>query len=60
MRVVKLTTRGRFGERMMGRIKAGHMLMMELPMYIDRAISSRLDFHPEIDEISASQVDPEK
>ena len=50
MRLVEQTMRGRFGERFMGRNKAGHMLMMELPMFIDRAISSRLDLRSKIGE----------
>ena len=44
MRIVEQTRRGRFGERLMGRTKAGQILMMELPMFIDRAVSSRIEF----------------
>lgn len=43
LRMVEQTTRSRFGERLMGRTKASHMLMMELPMFIDRALSSRIE-----------------
>lgn len=57
MRVVKQITRGRFGERMMGRSKAGHMLIMELPHLIDRAISSRMDFRPSIEDDGAVEAD---
>ncbi|WP_375186544.1 toll/interleukin-1 receptor domain-containing protein [Sphingobium yanoikuyae] len=53
MRVVEQTTRGRFGERLMGRTKAGQMLMMDLPMFVDRAVSSRIDFRMKTGEISA-------
>jgi hypothetical protein len=44
MRIVKQTMRGRFVERLMGRTKAGEMLMMEMPTLIDRAVSSRIEF----------------
>ena len=43
MRLVKVTTRGPFGDRMMGKSKSGHMLMMELPHFVDRAISMRIE-----------------
>lgn len=43
MRLVKHTVRGPFGERMLGRSKSGHFLLMELPHLIDRAVSSSLD-----------------
>lgn len=52
MRVVEQTTRGRFGERFMGRTKAGHMLLMELPMLIDQAVSSRINLRMKVGEIS--------
>jgi hypothetical protein len=52
MRLVEQTMRGRFGERFMGRSKAGHILMMELPMLIDRAVSSRIEFRAKIGENS--------
>ena len=55
MRVVKQTTRGQFGERMMNRSKAGHLLMMELPMFIDRAVSLKLNFRPDVDEIASQK-----
>jgi len=42
MRVVKQTTRGPITERLLGSSKSGHILMMELPRLIDRAISQRL------------------
>lgn len=57
MRVAKQSKRGRFGERLMGRSKAGHMLMMELPMYIDRAVSSRIDFRSNIEESNSDESD---
>ncbi len=57
MRVVKHTTRGRFGERMMGRSKAAHMLMMELPMFVDRAISFKTEFRSELDDIEGGKSD---
>lgn len=53
MRVVEQTTRGRFGERFMGRAKAGQLLMMELPRLIDRAVSSRIEFRTKVGEIGA-------
>jgi len=53
MRLVKQTMRGRFGERFMGRSKADDVLMMELPMFIDRVVSSRIEFRTKIAEISA-------
>jgi hypothetical protein len=43
MRVVKQTTRGPFSERLLGRSKSGHILMMELPHFVDRAISLRIE-----------------
>ncbi len=43
MRVVKQTTRGPFGERLFRRSKSGHMLLMELPHFVDRAISLRIE-----------------
>ena len=43
MRVVKQSTRGPFSERLIGRSKSSHMLMMELPHIVDRAISLRLE-----------------
>ncbi|KUR75192.1 toll/interleukin-1 receptor domain-containing protein [Novosphingobium sp. Fuku2-ISO-50] len=52
IRLAEQTSRGRFGERLMGRSKAGHMLMMELPMFIDRAVSSRMDFRAKVGEMS--------
>lgn len=53
MRLVDQTARGRIGDRFLGRTKAGQMLMMEMPMYIDRAISSRIEFRTKIGEINA-------
>ncbi|XDA96838.1 toll/interleukin-1 receptor domain-containing protein [Sulfitobacter sp. LCG007] len=41
--VVKMTTRGPWVERMMGRSKSGHILMMELPLFIDRAIAQKVE-----------------
>jgi len=41
--VVKMTTRGPWGERMMGRSKSDHILIMELPHFIDRAISQKVE-----------------
>lgn len=43
MSLATLTNRGPLGELMMGRTKSDKMLMMELPHYIDRALSIRLD-----------------
>lgn len=43
MRIVKYTTRGPFGQKMMNRGKSGHMMMMELPHLVDRAISFRIN-----------------
>lgn len=43
MRLVKQTTRGPFSERLIGRNKSNHMLMMELPHFVDRAIALRAD-----------------
>ncbi|MFG1395074.1 hypothetical protein, partial [Xanthobacter agilis] len=42
MAVVKMTTRGPWGERMMERSKSGHILIMELPHLIERAISQKV------------------
>lgn len=49
MRLVKVTTRGPFGDRMMGKSKSGHMLMMELPHFVDRAISMRIEARQIVD-----------
>jgi hypothetical protein len=38
MRLVKETTRGPYSEKFMGRSKSTHMLMMELPHLIERAL----------------------
>lgn len=57
MRLVMQTTRGRLGERMMGRSKAGQILMMELPRFVDRAVSSRLDFRSDIEAIEEERSD---
>jgi hypothetical protein len=43
MRVVKQITRGPFGERLVRRSKAGHVLLMELPHFVDRAISLKVE-----------------
>ena len=43
MRVVKQTMRGPFAERVLSRSKSGHILMMELPHLIDRAVSFRIE-----------------
>lgn len=43
MRIVKQTTRGPFSERLIGRNKSNHMLMMELPHLVDRAIALRVE-----------------
>jgi len=43
MRLVKETMHGPMAERYFGRNKSGHMLMMELPHMIDRAVSMRLE-----------------
>ena len=60
MRVVKYTTRGPFSEKMMGRSKSGHMLMMELPQLIDRAVSNRILMRESLSEMdfkeSASSI----
>ena len=44
-RLVKNTTRGSFGDKFLGGSKSGHMLIMELPHLIDRAISMKLEHH---------------
>ena len=41
--IVMLSTRSKWADRMMMRSKRFHMLMMEMPMYVDRAISQRLE-----------------
>lgn len=41
MRMIKVATRGRYADRLFRKSKSGHMLMMELPHLIDRAISSK-------------------
>jgi hypothetical protein len=56
IRLVEQTMRGRFGERFMGRTKAGHFMMIELPVLIDRAVSSRIEFRTKIGEISAEAL----
>lgn len=43
MSIIKMTTRGPWAERMMSKSKSGHILMMELPHFVDRAISFRLE-----------------
>jgi hypothetical protein len=43
MRVVKHTTRGLFSEKMLGGSKSDHILMMELPHFVDRAILRRIE-----------------
>lgn len=43
MRVIKVSTRGPWSERLIGRDNSSHMLMMELPHFVDRAVSSRID-----------------
>ncbi len=43
IRIVKQTTRGPFGERLFSRNKYLHMMAMELPHFIDRAISFRFE-----------------
>jgi len=43
MRVVKQIMRGPFAERLLGRNKFGHILMMELPHLVDRAISLKVE-----------------
>lgn len=43
MRIVKQTTRGPFGERFVHRNNYSHMMVMELPHFIDRAISLRVE-----------------
>lgn len=53
VRLVKQTSMGRVGERFMGRTKAGQILMMEMPMFIDRAVSSRLEFRTKAVEPNA-------
>jgi len=42
-RIIKQFMRGPFMERYLGRNKTGHILMMELPHLIERAISIRID-----------------
>lgn len=42
-RIVHSTLRGPFGERHMMKNKGGHFLMMELPHFIERAISMKVD-----------------
>jgi Rad3-related DNA helicase len=43
MSVIKRTMRGSFGERVWGRSKFSEILMMELPRFLDRAISLKID-----------------
>lgn len=43
MHIVKVSTRSEWAERTMRPSKAGHMFMMDLPMYIERAISMRIE-----------------
>lgn len=53
IRLVEQTMSGRFGERFMGRTKAGQILMMEMPMFIERAVSSRIGFRSKAVESGA-------
>lgn len=50
MRLVKGTLRGPMGEGVFGRTKSGHVLLMELPQMIDRAVSNRIESRQFLDE----------
>lgn len=56
MRLVKNSIRGPLGDRMM-RSKSNHMMMMELPHLIDRAVSLRIDSRSIDDAGIASAAD---
>lgn len=43
MRVIKMSTRGAWSERLLGGTKSSHALMMELPHFVDRAVSNRVE-----------------
>lgn len=43
MRIIKQSTRNPISDRLIGGSKSNHMLIMELPHFVDRAISLRLD-----------------
>jgi hypothetical protein len=43
MRIVKISTRGPFSEQLMERSKSGRMLVLELPRFIERAISLNIE-----------------
>jgi hypothetical protein len=59
MHVVKQTTRGPFGERLLGRSKSGHILMMELPHFIDQAVSLKIESHQIADGKRLDESDDE-
>lgn len=43
MRLVKYSTRGPISEKLLSRNKSNHIIMMELPRLIDRAVSQRIE-----------------
>lgn len=43
MRFIHQATRGPMAERMMGRSKSNHMLLMEMPHLVDRAVSFKIE-----------------
>jgi hypothetical protein len=59
MRMVKQTTRGPFGERLLGKSKSGHFLMMELPHLVDRAVSLRIESRHISDGKGVDEADDE-
>lgn len=52
MRFVQQAARGRFGEGLMRHSQARHMLMSEIPMYIEKAFLSQIDHLPTVDDDS--------
>lgn len=55
MRLTHMATRSRYGERFFGKTKTGHTLMREIPIIIDRALSTRASFLTEYSK--ASELD---
>jgi len=55
--IVKFSTRSEWAERTMMKSKRSHMLMMEMPMFVDRAISHRLEKLPFKDTVDRDEED---
>lgn len=55
--MVKVSTRSKWAERMEMKSKGSHMLMMEMPMFLDRAISMRIE-RSHFTDIEEQREDP--